>query len=147
MNDSIVIPVVTFLFGVWGSLWVLGVVLELLRKRRLRKDIREGTIPVDSDQISEAVQEMNAEDSFDKDLPPPHLRHNLSNLKRIRSDVATIRLDGYSRGVIDYGLKISFDVGVRANPHPPGTGAAKQWVRGYCMGTNVINPKPYMDKA
>ena len=104
--------------------------------RRARKDIAAGRVPVDYSQVAIIVREEN--DS--------HLGYDVG-LYAIRYQVARIRAAGFEVGQQFRGVKTRPEFVAAVNPHPEGSGEAKQWVRGYCQSANIFDPKPYMDAA
>lgn len=151
-DDTLFIGVGAML-AIWALAWVADVLWKRHKKRDLWKHIRENRVPVDYDRVAEAVREANDPGNIVKEakshagVGPPTQRQNLSDLKRLRSNVARIRVNGYDRAVSDRENKVEFAWGVTRTPYPKGTGEAKQWVRGYCIGANVRDIKRYYDAA
>lgn len=70
--------------------------------------------------------------------------YRFKRIRGLRSVVARVRLHGYDCGYEDKQLGLFQP---ESSPHPRGSGASQQWVRGYCQGQNIINPKSYIDAA
>ncbi len=145
VSDYILLRGVLVMGTIWALIWVAEILWRWHKDRKTAQQIIDGVVPQDYSEISRVAQEMNARDDVTQDGMA--FRHNANQLLRIRNTVALIRVDGYDRAMHDRETRIAFQIGVKNNPHPRHSGEAKQWVRGYCQGCNVANPKPYMDKA
>ena len=127
-------------------------IIDWLRDRRrssaedLEGSINEGTVPRDySRKMKAAMEEVNSIQQFATDFRDSERAiGRLEALKALRTTVAHIRQDGYVRGEA-HRHKGIFNPG--SCPHRKGSGTAQQWVRGYCQGANVLDPKPYIDEA
>ncbi len=116
------------------------------RLRKTAKQVSRGEIPVDYNRVNELQRQVN-----DQVLGAKHIGREdddpvIAGLASIRMNVAYIRVAGYDQAIIDADKLIAPDDGVLKNPHDAGTGKAKQWVRGYCMGAG-IPPKELMGRA
>ena len=142
MNDYIMN--VLIYAGIAGAvgLVIYNIWLEY-RRRKLTQQIRDNIVPVDYDQVAKRAREMNDQ----IELGNPDFRKNTNDLRRLRENVAIIRLDGFDRAVSDAFKGLKFTLGVSATPHPKGSGEAKQWVRGYCQGANVSDIERYYRAA
>ena len=113
------------------------------------ENINDGTIPRDySKQMKAAMEAVNARQvaaTESEDLIESESAiARFERLKSLRTTVAEVRYNGYVRGEAHRHKGIFNTAGC---PHPTGSGAAQQWVRGYCQGANVLDPKPYIDEA
>lgn len=105
-----------------------------------------GLIPRNySRKMKAALEEVNALASTPSTVEQAEsARYKFERLKAIRVTVARIMDQGFAAGMRDRDNAVFNE---KANPYPRGSGAAQQWVRGYCMGQNVTDPKPYMEAA
>ena len=110
---------------------------------------KSGAIPRDySKKMKAAMQEVNARQeasAYANDLAASDdAIYRFEKLKSIRTEVARIRARGYRRGEAD---RYANQFKPEAAPYPKGSGAAQQWVRGYCQGQNIMDIKQYYDEA
>lgn len=148
ISDKTFLASVAVMLAIWGLVGLTGWLIKIYKKRVLWQNIEDNVVPVDYDQVADAVREMNSPDMILREaMDRPQVRHNLGNLQRLRTHVSIIRSDGYDRAVSDQLTRIGFEAGVTSGPFKKGTGEAKQWVRGYCMGANVTDIKRYYRAA
>lgn len=164
MNDSVLLPVVAILLGAYVAVVIVENALKLrdwFRARKLvsRADtdaiaemIQAGTIPRDYSRIMKAAMEqVNAQQIATTDgnsiYPTTEAIIRFETLKGMRTRVARVRHSGYLRGERDRHSGVKFSQGIAANPYKKGTGAAQQWVRGYCAGQNVMDIAVYYNEA
>lgn len=119
-----------------------------IRQWRLRKaanQVIRGEIPVNYNLVDDLQRQINDDDEGGKNLMADDREEgSLTNgLRIVRFSVAQIRVIGFDQALLDYDLLIAPDDGVKKNPYDAGSGQAKQWVRGYCMGAG-IPPKELM---
>ncbi|MEE9366025.1 MAG: hypothetical protein V3W44_04985 [Dehalococcoidales bacterium] len=123
--------------------WFVATALEARRKRELHRQIEEGEVPVD---YSAAIKEV-ATDQNNAILGVGFEHESRAkDLYGLRMKVAHIRANGYDRAADDVRNNIDFVFGIGNNPHPQGSGEAKQWARGYCQLTGT-QPKEWMQRA
>ena len=152
MNDRVVgfvIAVAAIFYGLVLLTEYIPKAYRWFKHRKAMAKVDAGEIPVDYAAVGKEQRRLNQVDEsgpMSKRLGVAH-EARLSTIESIRELVAEVRYAGYLRGEEDQWHKVAFAAGVRSNPHVTGSGAAQQWVRGYCMGRNVLDPKPYMDVA
>ena len=112
----------------------------------LLDDWASGEIPRDySKRMKAAMEDVNARQVAATNIAASdEAIYNFERLKGVRMCVANIRGRGYRRGEADRMAGI-FEPG--AAPYPKGSGAAQQWVRGYCSGQNIMDIKQYYEEA
>ena len=113
------------------------------------ENINDGTIPRDySRKMKAAMEAVNARQVAATEseglIESESAIARFERLKSLRTTVALVRGDGYVRGECHRHKGIFNPSGC---PHPKGSGAAQQWVRGYCAGANVMDIKQYIDEA
>lgn len=118
-----------------------------LKRRSAVREIDQGVIPADYDQVKAEQERINAVDSGGELVLNEKHAARSRNLNQVRLQTAHVRYAGYLRGEEDQHREVPFSDGLMANPNPRGSGAAKQWVRGYCMARNVTDIKQYYDAA
>ena len=141
MDDQLLFIIVAAGLTAWCFVWLIEKVFNWYRKRRDVKTLFAGDIPVKYEETVKTAQQLVNDGKLSDDV------EMFTKLQDVRESVAHIRYQGYLAGERDGALGRPFETGVRINPHKPHTGASRQWVRGYCMGRNVIDIKPYMDQA
>jgi hypothetical protein len=149
MNDRTLFIVV----GIGLAAYVLTVLIEnglkayhWIKHQRAMEQVDDFIVPEDYNAVSVEAARLNCLIEQGSLTSPKNIRREQAII-RIREKVARIRMAGYVRGEAEQANGVPFSVGVAANPHKPGSGTAKQWVRGYCQARNVTNPKPYVDAA
>ncbi len=126
-----------------GIAWFVYVLVVEARRRKLHQQIKEGEVPLDySKKIKQVATAQN--DAILGTGTENETRYR--DLTNLRMKVAYIRADGYDRAAEDAFNNIAFDIGIGNNPHPNGSGEAKQWARGYCQLTGT-QPKEWMQRA
>ncbi len=143
MNDKLLFIIVSAGLVIWAAIMLGELVLKWYRMQRDVKGLFKGDIPVQYEKALKTAQERVNSSNQTSD----HDAAMYAKLQDVRESVAHVRYAGYLAGERDHVLDRSFRLGVRMNPHRPKTGASRQWVRGYCMARNVLDPKPYMDQA
>jgi hypothetical protein len=151
VNDRILLIGVVVLGAVWFITELAEVLLNWRKRRQVRRQIKAGVVPVDYEMVATQAKAMN-DDVEEKAargqiVDTPTFRQNAADLHRVRSKVAGIRDKGYVAGSSDKEHKVAVEIGLGNNPWPKGSGEAKQWVRGYCMGACITDPKQYMYDA
>jgi len=151
MNDQLMLSTVVFFVAIWlmFGFWAIYVwVRDWLRhENAITKMVDKGEVPADYSHVEIEQKILNKRDEvgeIDIDYEDDVRRNALDG---VRLKVAHIRDAGFVIGQQDQRDDIPFKDGVRATPFKQGSGEAKQWVRGYCMGRNVIDIKPYYDAA
>ena len=145
MNDQILLMVVVFGLLVWFGCGAAEWAWNWWRAHKTRGEILDGTVSVDYQLVVDEANRVNkvyAEGSLAEQMDEDFSVRE-SALTRIRENVARIREAGFVIAT----QATTTDRGLASNPFKRGTGESKQWVRGFCMGRNILDPKPYMDKA
>ena len=118
-------------------------------ERAVDKMVDKGEVPADYNVVKVEQEMLNKVDekrSFKERISEDtEIRHGA--IERVRLKVAHIREAGFVVGQRHQAEEVPFEEGVKGTPFKQGSGEAKQWVRGYCMGRNVIDIKPYYDAA
>ncbi len=152
MNDraiGFVIAVAAIFYGLTLLAEYVPKVYKWFKHRQAMKKVDAGEIPADYENVGEEQKRLNAVDSggvFKKHMGLKH-RHRSMVISSIREQVAQVRYAGYLVGEKDQLSGMLMGSVVTGNPHVTGSGAAKQWARGYCMARNVTDIKQYMDTA
>lgn len=159
MNDLLMLQIVLGLIGLYIATLIVQGIHRVYRwifrdpiapeTEAFIEDWSAGIIPRDySKKMKSAMEEVNAAQvgaAEDNDLDASDAAvYRFEQLKSIRTHVGHIRARGYRRGEADRQAN-KFDP--EATPYPRGSGAAQQWVRGYCAGANVMDIKQYYDDA
>ena len=145
MRDQTFLQIVVFGLLVWFTIGAVGL-FRTARKwwkgHKTREEILRGVVPVDYQLVIEEAGRVNrilSDGPLDEQQSDGFIIQD-SALQNMRQKVGRIRDDGFVVGYTKRGQ-------LSNNPYPTGSGESKQWVRGYCMGRNITDPKPYMDKA
>lgn len=141
--DTIMYTIIGFGVAMWIAWVIIGTILEARRKRELYRQIEVGEVPVD---YSAAIKEVATEQGASILLTGFENEGRSVDLLNLRTKVAYIRADGYDRAVEDADRGECFGCGIENNPHPQGSGEAKQWARGYCQLSGT-HPKEWMERA
>jgi len=149
MKDETLLTIMVLALMVWALLWIAEKIYTGWWKPRSewRQVINEGKVPADYSAVGRVAKALNERVISASVLDSKELEGNQASLDLLRTRVARIRVAGYDRATSDSSIGVRFRIGVARSPHPTGSGEAKQWVRGYCMGANVPDPRPYMDAA
>jgi len=112
-------------------------------------EVKAGKVPVNYDQVKSMVINANAADDA-TDLKVSKKDVDPTQLAVMRMNVARIRESGFIIGEQQRASDRPHESVIyvcQLNPFGHGTGEAIQWARGYCMGANILKPRPYMDAA
>ena len=117
----------------WAAIVQISVAISNYRARRDVDLLMDGGVPIN---YKAAV--VTAQTRLNDDIS------GSGSLYGVRSKVSRIRGNGYDVGVND---RSDYMAGLSENPHPQGSGEARQWVLGYCIGANILDAKKYMDES
>ena len=155
MNDHDLFIVVGALLGLYALAALAHGVSMLYRRIKSRKtryidkvldQFDGGHVPLDySKTMNKALDQMNSLAENAQTLAEAeNARVQFERLKGLRVAVARIRDQGFVAGVED---REAQHLNCERNPYPPGSGAAQQWARGYCMGQGIQDPSPWIKGA
>lgn len=151
MNDSIFHTIIAAGLGLWIALLVFQLIVIGYRRLKqwlaVRKLVQDGRIPADYGVVEREQKRLNDIDISGTDVLREKYPAERAAISCVRETCATVRYEGYLRGQDDHQEKVAFAIGVRNTPFMKGSGASKQWVRGYCMGRNVLDIKQYYNAA
>ncbi len=137
--------------GFWLALGIIGwgtrVYQWLKHKRAVQEIIDTGRVPADYGIVEREQRRLNRIDEAATDPLHKDTADQRRAIADVRTAVAHIRFAGYTIGEQDQRAEVAFETGVRSAPFKRGTGEAKQWVRGYCMGRGVLDIKQYFNEA
>jgi len=150
MNEAILyigmaaVAVVVLLFKLVASLRAY-----IMHERAVIRMVDRGEVPADYSIVKTEQEMRNKVDEVGSFAERQSDDHKLrrSSVDSVRQRVAGIRVAGYDAGKLDHKNGMSFEFGVICAPYKKGSGEAKQWVRGYCMGRNVRDIKQYYKEA
>lgn len=153
MSDQLLLQVIGFCIGAYILVLLiqLGIKIRdyIRHERAVDKMVDKGEVPADYNVVKveqEMLNKVDEKGSFKERISEDtEIRHGA--IERVRLKVAHIREAGFVVGQRHQAEEVPFEEGVKGTPFKQGSGEAKQWVRGYCMGRNVIDIKPYYDAA
>jgi len=122
-------------------------IYDWLKHRKAREQIHDFVIPPDYSEVEYQQKRINKIDESGSIAKRTAEDSNRVAVQRIRMHTARIREAGFIAAGLDQRRGVKFDDGVKGSPYPKGSGEAKQWVRGYCMGYNVMDIAKYYEEA
>lgn len=151
MNEKTLLIVIMVIAGFWLTLGAIDWGLRLYRWHQHKKAVQEiidtGRVPADYGVVKREQNRLNRIDEAATDPLHKDTADQRRAIADVRIAVAHIRFAGYVIGEQDHAAKIAFEIGVTQTPFKRGTGEAKQWVRGYCQGRNVLDIQQYYNEA
>lgn len=150
MNDDILIPIVIGAGVIWLLTGIAEWVYKWWQRRELAKSIESVTryeIPANYDhvaEIQEGVNKQQLEATEAGQIGP--LNEIAGKLNQVREKTSRVRYSGYVFGEEAKLNGVPMDIAITQHSYEKGTGAAKQWTRGFCMAFGA-QPKEWMDKA